>query len=144
MAENTEPLCRAVARYIQSKIGVDTEYVGGIPWQERERMFDAGEIQVLWLCGLPYVQKAGLPHVRMELLAMPVPDGPAMGAGRFIFPTSLSIEKAPVDLSRISAAIAGLTTSRALIPDTTLFELTWPAGASLADFLLGSSSPAPI
>jgi hypothetical protein len=30
---------------------VSIEYVSGIPWQERERLFDAGEIQILWLCG---------------------------------------------------------------------------------------------
>lgn len=75
MAENTEPFCRALARYIQNKIGIATEYVGGIPWQERERMFDAGEIQVLWLCGLPYVHKAELFRTQVELLAVPVPIG---------------------------------------------------------------------
>jgi phosphonate transport system substrate-binding protein len=75
MAENTEPFCRALARYIQNEIGMDTEYVGGIPWQERERMFDAGEIQVLWLCGLPYVHKAELFCTQVELMAVPVPIG---------------------------------------------------------------------
>jgi len=75
MAENTEPFCRALARYIQNKIGIATEYVGDIPWQERERMFDAGEIQVLWLCGLPYVHKAELFRTQVELLAVPVPVG---------------------------------------------------------------------
>ena len=75
MAENTEPFCQALARYIQNKIGIATEYVGDIPWQERERMFDAGEIQVLWLCGLPYVHKAELFRTQVELLAVPVPVG---------------------------------------------------------------------
>jgi len=75
MAENTEPFCRALARYFQNKIGIETEYVSGIPWQERERMFDAGEIQMLWLCGLPYVHKAELLRTRVELLAVPVPIG---------------------------------------------------------------------
>lgn len=75
MAENTEPFCRALARYIQNRIGIDTDYVGGIPWQERERMFDAGEIQLLWLCGLPYVHKAERFRTHVELLAVPVPAG---------------------------------------------------------------------
>jgi hypothetical protein len=79
MAENTEPFCRALARYVQNKIGIDTEYVGGVPWQERERMFDAGEIQVLWLCGLPYVHKAELLRTQVELLAVPVPIGRRYG-----------------------------------------------------------------
>ena len=58
MAENTENFCGAVAVYLSEALGVSIEYVSGIPWQERERLFDAGEIQILWLCGLPYVQKA--------------------------------------------------------------------------------------
>jgi len=50
MAENTEFFCENVAQYIQAKLGICTEYVNGIPWQERERLFDEGEIQILWLC----------------------------------------------------------------------------------------------
>ena len=41
--------------------------MSGIPWQERERLFDAGEIQILWLCGLPYVQKADRSDPMIEL-----------------------------------------------------------------------------
>lgn len=57
MAENTEPVLPGHPGYIGDKIGVEAEYVAGIPWQERERMFAAGEIQVLWLCGLPYIRR---------------------------------------------------------------------------------------
>ena len=76
MAENTEALCSAVAEILEIELGIPTEYVSGIPWQERERLFDLGEIQILWLCGLPYVNKADLADIGMELLAMPVPSGP--------------------------------------------------------------------
>ena len=38
-------------------------------------MFDLGEIQILWLCGLPYVEKADLADSVIELLAVPVPSG---------------------------------------------------------------------
>jgi phosphonate transport system substrate-binding protein len=75
MAENTETLCREIAAYLADELGVGTEYVGGISWQERERLFDLGEIQILWLCGLPYVHKADLAESTMELLAVPVPAG---------------------------------------------------------------------
>lgn len=75
MAENTEALCLAIAEYVQDKLEISTQYVTGIPWQERERLFDQGEIQVLWLCGLPYVHKAELAESSMELLAVPVPAG---------------------------------------------------------------------
>jgi len=73
MAENSEAFCQALADYVRDHLGISTEYVTGIPWQERERLFDAGEIQVLWLCGLPYVYKADLALSELELLAVPVP-----------------------------------------------------------------------
>lgn len=76
MAENSEALCRSIAELIEFKVGIPTEYITGIPWQERERLFDAGAIQILWLCGLPYVEKADLAGSGMELLAVPVPAGP--------------------------------------------------------------------
>ncbi|HLN83610.1 MAG TPA: PhnD/SsuA/transferrin family substrate-binding protein [Candidatus Binatia bacterium] len=76
MAENSESFCHAVAHYIDDQLGVPTDYVTGIPWQERERLFDEGHIQILWLCGLPYVQKADLSANALELLAVPVPTGP--------------------------------------------------------------------
>jgi phosphonate transport system substrate-binding protein len=75
MAENTEGLCRSIAEIIEIEVGIPTEYITEIPWQERERLFDAGEIQILWLCGLPYVEKADLADSGMELLAVPVPAG---------------------------------------------------------------------
>ncbi len=80
MAENTEDFCRAIAEYLQQKLNVPTEYVTGIPWQEREALFDRGEIQVLWLCGLPYVHKADLAENSMELLAVPIPVGERYGS----------------------------------------------------------------
>jgi phosphonate transport system substrate-binding protein len=76
MAENCEPFCQNIAAYIQSRLGIKTPYVNDIPWQERERLFDVGEIQILWLCGLPYVHKADLRESDMELLAVPVPADP--------------------------------------------------------------------
>ena len=75
MAENTESFCGAVTGYLGDALGISIEYVSGIPWQERERLFDAREIQILWLCGLPYVQKADRSDPMIELLAAPIPTG---------------------------------------------------------------------
>jgi|GEM_PF-2838963 hypothetical protein len=58
MAENGEPFCQNVAAYIHTRLGIETGYVNDTPWQERERLFDEGKIQILWLCGLPYIHKA--------------------------------------------------------------------------------------
>jgi hypothetical protein len=75
MAENGEPFCQNVAAYIQTRLGIKAAYVNDFPWQERERLFDEGNIQILWLCGLPYVHKADLRGSDMELLAV-VPADP--------------------------------------------------------------------
>ena len=40
MAENTEVFCQSVAAYLQAKLGIRTDYISTIPWQERERLFD--------------------------------------------------------------------------------------------------------
>jgi phosphonate transport system substrate-binding protein len=76
MAESGELFCQNLAAYIQTQLGIEIVYINDIPWQEREWLFDAGEIQILWLCGLPYVHKTDLRESDMELLAVPVPAEP--------------------------------------------------------------------
>ena len=73
MAENTESFCRAMAIYIQHKLGIRVEYVDAVTWQQRQRLFDAGRIHLLWLCGLPYIDRVDVPDSGIELLAVPVP-----------------------------------------------------------------------
>ena len=75
MAENTEGFCQALVRILENRLRIPFRYVGGIPWQERERLFDIGKIQILWICGLPYVEKADATPDTLELLAVPVPRG---------------------------------------------------------------------
>lgn len=75
MGESTEPFCQGLAQYLEKKLAIPTNCVAGIPWQERERLFDQGAIQVLWLCGWPYVQKARLNDFVIELLSLPIPLG---------------------------------------------------------------------
>jgi phosphonate transport system substrate-binding protein len=72
MAENSEAFCQEVAGYVHDELRIPTEYVTGIPWQERERLFDGSEIEILWLCGLPYVHKADTSESSVEILAVPV------------------------------------------------------------------------
>jgi hypothetical protein len=77
MAENSESFCQGVTSFIEDQLGIRSEYVNDIPWQERERRFDNGEIQILWLCGLPYVHKAAWPRTLEMILAGRV-DGAAI------------------------------------------------------------------
>jgi phosphonate transport system substrate-binding protein len=124
MAENTDALCSAIAAIIESQVGIATEYVTGIPWQERERLFDSGEIDILWLCGLPYVDKADLADGRMELLAVPVPSG-ARYHGRPVYYSDVVVRRDSPFKSFIDLNGPALpSTSRALIPGSTLCART--------------------
>lgn len=57
MAPNADAMCRALVRYLAAKLGTSVELVEGVRWAERERLLDAGEIDLCWICGLPYVEK---------------------------------------------------------------------------------------
>ncbi|BAU41331.1 PhnD/SsuA/transferrin family substrate-binding protein [Leptolyngbya sp. O-77] len=75
MADNTLPVMAEIAAYAERRLGLPTEFIDQIPWQQREERFDRGEIQVCWICGVPYVQKADQPDPQIELLAAPVMRG---------------------------------------------------------------------
>src|SRR5262245_48443164 len=75
MAENADFICRQITQYIAERLKIAAEFINDMPWQERERLLDAGQIHVCWICGLPYVWKADQPVSRIELLAAPVMSG---------------------------------------------------------------------
>jgi phosphonate transport system substrate-binding protein len=92
MAENTDSFCRAVAGFIENRIRIPVQYVSNVSWQERERLFDLGEIHILWLCGLPYVDKADAAENPIELLAVPVPRGERY-QGRAVYFSDIVIDR---------------------------------------------------
>jgi phosphonate transport system substrate-binding protein len=75
MAANADATCRAIAAYLGDRLSIPTDFINRIPWQEREQRFDAHEIQVCWICGLPYIWKADRPGSEIEPLAAPVMQG---------------------------------------------------------------------
>ncbi len=72
MADNAAFWYRELSCYLARRTGRRIEVVEHVPWQERERMLDRGEIDLAFICGLPYVRKVDQPHARIELLAAPV------------------------------------------------------------------------
>ena len=75
MAPNADSFCATLAHYLGAQMQLPTTFVCDLPWQERERLFDAGQIHVCWICGLPYVWKADQGHPPLELLVAPVMQG---------------------------------------------------------------------
>jgi phosphonate transport system substrate-binding protein len=75
MAPNMDGFCVDLAQYLSVQLQSSVQAKLDVTWQERERLFDEGEIQVCWICGLPYVWKADQFKDRYELLAAPVMGG---------------------------------------------------------------------
>jgi phosphonate transport system substrate-binding protein len=68
-------IIEGLASYVASQLRIPSRFVIDIPWQERERRIDSGEIDVARICGLPYVVRADLGQPDLELLAAPVMAG---------------------------------------------------------------------
>ncbi len=83
-SENADFICARITRYLSARLGIDAEFVNQIAWQERERLLDAGEIHLGWICGLPYVRKADRAGIGIELVAAPVMRHPRY-AGRPVY-----------------------------------------------------------
>src|SRR5262245_7628150 len=83
-APNADPWVAAVAAYLAARLGQPVAMVADIPWEEREQRLDAGQIDVGWICGWPYVRKMRRQPPNLELLAAPVPAGERYG-GRPIY-----------------------------------------------------------
>jgi phosphonate transport system substrate-binding protein len=75
MSGNADSFFRSMGRYLADRFQVPYEVVDDIPWQERERLLDGGVIDVAWICGLPYIERAGKAAPAIELLAAPVMGG---------------------------------------------------------------------
>ncbi|MEX2160933.1 MAG: PhnD/SsuA/transferrin family substrate-binding protein [Anaerolineales bacterium] len=71
-APNAEAHFGAIAAYLARKLGIEHEHVQVPDWRAREAALFRGEVQVGWVCGLPYVLEADRPGSSIELLAAPV------------------------------------------------------------------------
>ncbi len=77
MAPNADAMCRELVRYLARALGMSVQLIETVSWSERERLLDAGEIDLCWVCGLPYVEKAD----RGDGLQLAV--APVMSAARY-------------------------------------------------------------
>lgn len=81
MAPISDRFFRAVAEYLSEELDIRVEVLDAPDWRERERQFDAGRVDLCWICGLPYVRKADHSPGKVRLVAAPVMAGPRY-AGR--------------------------------------------------------------
>src|SRR5215471_18898483 len=110
-AEIAESFCRALSAFIGEKLGVSTEFIGDVPWQERERLLDCGHIDVCWICGLPYVRKRNSGENRIELLGAPVMNDPRCAGQPVYFSDVIVRAEVAFGPSMICAGRRGRTTN---------------------------------
>jgi phosphonate transport system substrate-binding protein len=82
-AGNTVPISRALAGYLSARLARPVRFLADADWRDTYRAIAAGEIDVGWICGRPYVElvAAGAP---IALLTAPVMAG-ARYSGRPIY-----------------------------------------------------------
>jgi phosphonate transport system substrate-binding protein len=83
-AGNADDDCAAVVGQVGALLGIPVEFAALEAWQERERAFDAGRVQVCWMCGAVYIRKLARGEGRVELLSAPVMSASRYG-GRPIY-----------------------------------------------------------
>lgn len=71
-APNADPFVNDLADYLAQQLQFPVRFIHEPAWQERERLLDAGDIQVGWICSLPYTWKVAQRPPRVALLAAPV------------------------------------------------------------------------
>ncbi|MGA9533905.1 MAG: PhnD/SsuA/transferrin family substrate-binding protein [Anaerolineales bacterium] len=75
MAPLADPYVGNLARWLSDQIDRPIEFVESTGWRAREHLFDHGQIDLIWICGLPYVRKADDPSMDVQLVAAPVMAG---------------------------------------------------------------------
>ena len=71
-APNQDFIIAGVATYLAKKLKLETKFIDEPPWPERERLLLQHQIQLGWICGLPYVQFSARQPAPIELLVAPV------------------------------------------------------------------------
>lgn len=77
-----------IAKYLSEKTSWNVSVISGLSYSEADAALDKGEIQIGFVCGLPYVHKHA--EGKYELLAMPV-----MGLKKGTYPDANGYEAVP-------------------------------------------------
>jgi phosphonate transport system substrate-binding protein len=89
MSEAARPAHAGIAAWLAARLGVGVHFVEGLPWHEQQAMLDAGEVDLAFICGLPYTRRAE----RLEALAAPVQAGARYG-GRPVYFSDVVVRSA--------------------------------------------------
>ena len=74
-APNMDYLSGDLADYLSRQQAIPVQLLMDIPWTERDRLLDAGSIDLCWICGLPYVRKVKRQPGKITPLVAPIMQG---------------------------------------------------------------------
>jgi phosphonate transport system substrate-binding protein len=80
-----DPFCRRLTAYLAERLGQPVVFADDDLWQERQRRLDSGEVDVAWICGLPYVRRTDTISPTVSLVAAPVMSAPRYGDSPIYF-----------------------------------------------------------
>jgi phosphate/phosphite/phosphonate ABC transporter binding protein len=92
LAANARPFYERITGYLGDHLGTPVELLAGMPLDEQHRRLDGGDIDVAFICGLPYAQKHDRPDPQIELLCAPVMAAPRYG-GRPVYFTDVVVRR---------------------------------------------------
>ncbi len=74
-APNCDHILLNISKYLANALGEPFIFVHDVPWEERSRMIHNGEIEIGWICSLPYTRETDSGTAPFELLAAPIRSG---------------------------------------------------------------------
>ena len=92
LAANARPLYERIESYLAGRLDVPVELLADVPWEEQHRRLDGGDIEVAFICGLPYSQKHDRSDRPVELLGAPVMAAPRY-QGRPVYYTDVIVRR---------------------------------------------------
>jgi phosphonate transport system substrate-binding protein len=92
LADNARPLYERIAGYLAGRLDAPVSLLSDLSPEERHRRLGAGDIDVAFICGLPYSEKHDRPERPIELLCAPVMAAPRYG-GRPVYFTDVVVRR---------------------------------------------------
>jgi ABC-type phosphate/phosphonate transport system substrate-binding protein len=75
LGANTDPIAADLAARLTASVGADVRFDASRSWSDRRAAIDAGEVDLLWMCGLATVEAIDAGRLDNDIVAAPVfPD----------------------------------------------------------------------
>jgi phosphonate transport system substrate-binding protein len=92
---HADAFCRRLTGYLAAVVGTEIRFFDDEPWQAREERLDRGQIDLAWICGLPYARRRDRACPAVSLVAAPVMAAPRYGDRPVYFSDVVVLREGP-------------------------------------------------